>query len=73
MENVTFVEKDQNWQDETTIYWFDVDGESFGVAESGPDATVLDCDGCPVNTQDAKNARLEALKDYVTDELRSEA
>ena len=71
MENVTFVEKDQNWQEQRTNYWFMVDGESYGVCESfDGDVTILDCDGYPVNTQ---GQELDALKDYVTDELRCEA
>lgn len=73
MKNVKFTQKDNNWQDENTIYWFDVDGESYGVCESSyGDISVLDCDGCPVNTQDAKNAHLNDLKYSVTDELRCE-
>jgi len=70
--NATFTEKDQNWQNEQTIYWFDVDGETYGVSESGPHSQILDCDGCPVNTGDAKNQYLEDLKELVTDELRAE-
>lgn len=39
--------KDQNWTDGTTTYWFDVDGETYGVVESEGQRTVVDCDGAP--------------------------
>ena len=48
MSNITYTGKDQNHQNETTTYWFDRDGESFGVAESCGESTLLDCDGAPV-------------------------
>lgn len=71
--NATYISKDQNWQSEQTIYWFDVCGEEYGVSEqAGEEPKVLDCDGCPVNTDDGKNAELACLPDFVTDEMRSE-
>jgi len=41
---------DQNWQEQSTTYWFDVDGESFGLCDKGygGETRLLDCDGCPV-------------------------
>jgi hypothetical protein len=69
---VVFIEKDQNWQNEQTVYWFDVDGETYGVSEQPLDVAVVDCDGCPVNLGDAKNAHLRNLPGLVTDELRSD-
>ncbi|QHJ82615.1 MAG: hypothetical protein [Bacteriophage sp.] len=46
--NATFTTKDQNFNDGTTIYWFEVECESFGVVESEcGNREVVDCDGCP--------------------------
>lgn len=51
MTTETYISKDQNWNDETTTYWFDVDGETYGVVESSypTTKTVVDVDGCPDN------------------------
>ena len=65
----TYSSKDQNWQSESTCYWFDVDGEMYGVVHRGPEVFVVDCDGCPVNIEDAKNAQLKSLSDSVTEEM----
>ncbi|BEO75158.1 MULTISPECIES: hypothetical protein [Serratia] len=45
----TYISKDQNWNDGTTTYWFDVNGETFGVVHGGEswNAKVVDCDGAP--------------------------
>jgi len=64
-----FLTKDQNLADETTVYWFDVDGEEFGVSDCNGEKTVVDCDGCPVNLGDAKNAHIKYLHENVTDEM----
>ena len=71
MNNVKFISKDQNSQDETTNYWFELNGESYAVSESGPDVRLLDCDGCPFNMSDYEPREiLEQL--FVTDEMRSD-
>lgn len=55
-----FTTKDQNYQDETTIYWFEImessstwigQGEIFGVSDCNGELTILDCDGCPVGQE----------------------
>lgn len=66
----TYKGKDQNWQDGTTIYWFDVVGEIFGVAESGSDSIIIHNDGYPASTHDHRYTRLRPLIDLVTDEMR---
>ena len=59
MVTVEYNGKDQNWQDETTIYWFTLDGKDYGtgftfhnsvygVADSNGNTSILDCDGCPM-------------------------
>lgn len=59
---------DQNWQEETTIYWFRYDGEVYGVAESGPTTEYLDADGCPL----PEDGRLPEVMRHcvVTDAIR---
>ena len=71
MHPATYFTKDQNTHDETTIYWFDVDGKEYGVVESGGDSTIIDFDGCTVNVNDQHNVHLPALL-IVTDEMRAE-
>lgn len=55
----TYKSKDQHWQDEATVYWFDMDGETYGIRESGGQSTVLDADGCPMTPGDAITRRVE--------------
>lgn len=49
----TFITKDQNWTDGTTVYWFDIEGETFGVLQEGSDSKVVDCDGNPTTEYSA--------------------
>lgn len=70
--NATYISKDQNYQNEQTIYWFDVDGEQYGVSEQSHSISVVDCDGFPVNTQDGKNAELGCLPCFVNDTMRND-
>lgn len=82
MANATFIEVDQNWQDETTIYWFRLDGEdhgtkvqfedeTFGIAESGGDSRVLDEDGAPLAEGDSQAIAVRNTVS-ITDEFRRE-
>ena len=64
MNSITHTSTDQNWQDETTIYWFNVDGDEYGVADCNGEKTILDSDGSPVNTDDHKNVHLQPLVDH---------
>jgi hypothetical protein len=48
MTTASLINIDQNMQDETTNYWFDVNGESFALSDCNGDVQLLDCDGCPV-------------------------
>ena len=69
MTTVTYLSKDQNWADESTTYWFDIDGETWGVVESCGESSIVDCDGCPDN----QSTEIEsALLGAVTDEMRME-
>lgn len=74
---------DQNWQDQTTIYWFELygeeygtgiefDGETFGIAESDEPSKVLDSDGVPLpECEHTTIAVRNTIK--VTDEMRANA
>jgi|TARA_R110000850_G_C9738590_1_gene444125 hypothetical protein len=71
----TFSAKDQNNQNESTIYWFDVteqgeEDEVYGIVESGSDEPrLLDCDGCPFDLPSAHDLEVvEAC--VVTEEMR---
>lgn len=68
MKTANFIEKDQNWQNETTVYWFELDGETWGVSDCNGERTIVDCDGCTVSMSDAKNAHLTAAL-VITEEM----
>ncbi len=69
MTTATYIEKDQNWMDGNTIYWFDVDGEEFGIVE-GQDEGIVDCDGAPITNEHDRIAVERHC--IVTDEMRAE-
>ena len=77
---IEFKSKDQNWQEESTTYWFELTGEDFGTAcefdaaifgvrESDGESRILDCDGCPMTDGDYEAI---AVKRHciVTDKMR---
>ena len=46
----TYLFKDINLADESVTYWFDIDGETWGVVESScGELSIVDCDGCQGN------------------------
>lgn len=70
-----FLSKDQNWQDGTTIYWFQIEGEVFGVVEGGSEgtSTIVDSEGMPLEGGGYREIAVrKALDGAVTDELRAE-
>ena len=73
-----FISADQNFAEETTIYWFRIEGDSdlagkeFGIAESGTTSTVVDSDGAPLDYSDHDRRRVAAAC-IVTDEIRAKA
>jgi len=68
---MTYLDKDQNWQDETTIYWFDINDEIYGVSDCNGVETIVNCDGYPVNINDRKYVHL--LNNLIiTDGMRRE-
>ncbi|WP_147195988.1 hypothetical protein [Pantoea sp. CCBC3-3-1] len=48
--NATYTSKDENFPDGATVYWFDVDSESYGVViDKDGNSQVVDCDGTPTS------------------------
>lgn len=45
---ITFIQKDQLWNDEQTNYWFSVNDEEYAIADQNGDLKLLDADGVPV-------------------------
>jgi hypothetical protein len=72
MTSATYIGKDQNWQDQTTIYWFEMDGETYGIAETGgEDPQPVDFEGYPIDTNEHE-AHLVLSACIVSDEMRAE-
>lgn len=77
---VTHLETEQLWSDETTRYWFEVSytdegeekTETFALAESGPhhgvDGTLLDSEGHPADNTWYGPAIKEALASKIEKE-----
>ena len=73
MTTLTLVSKDNNFANESTTYWFDVSGETYGVVESCGETSFVDCDGSTISadTVCATDAHIiSALETAVTDEMR---
>lgn len=78
----TYIGKDQNCQNEYTVYWFRLDGvdngtglafdsDVYGVCESGLDRYAADCDNCPIAASDRTS--IAVLRNCtITDEMRGE-
>lgn len=49
---VEFIEKDNIYQNETTNYWFNVDGENYAISDCNGELTLIDRDGCPADVKD---------------------
>ena len=73
-----FTGADQHCQDETTVYWFDVESEDYriepgeyGIADCNGDLTPLDSDGAPIDYNDLLAGAVTAVC-QVTNEIRQE-
>lgn len=71
MTKATYTGKDVNAQDGITIYWFEIEGEVYGVGETEHDVVALDCDGAPIDYNE-NVARMVLDNCIVTDEMRAE-
>lgn len=43
--NITPISIEQDYQNETTRVWFNVDGDEYAIADCNGALTLLDCDG----------------------------
>lgn len=67
---IKFIEKEQRYQNEQTVYWFDTSNGVHGVVhELGVADKVIDVDGCSANLGDAKNAWMGLMIGMVTEEM----
>lgn len=64
--NAKFITKDNHQNDGAVVYWFDVDGETYGVVEGGKESSsnVVDVDSCPSD-------HFTADQFEITDEMRA--
>jgi hypothetical protein len=58
---IKFIEKDQIWQNETTNYWFNVNGKQWAVSDCRGELKLLDHDGYPVEPCNDRENLLELL------------
>ncbi|MGB1893894.1 MAG: hypothetical protein ACPHSD_19645 [Candidatus Latescibacterota bacterium] len=49
---IKFIDKEQDWANETTRYWFNVDGDEYCIADQNDFFTLLDCDMLPLHRDD---------------------
>jgi len=81
---VKFKSDDNNWQEESTTYWFELTGKDYGtqkvfdfdvygVVESGNNETkILNEDGYPMSEGDIETIAVRNSI-FITDEIRKEA
>ena len=78
MLKVNYINKNQDWMNETTAYWFDIDGTdygtektfhigTFGIADCNGHLTVLDVEGYPIQNGYVEMLVLRECK--ITDEM----
>tara|TARA_Y100000782_G_scaffold108494_1_gene132214 strand:+ start:36733 stop:37098 length:366 start_codon:yes stop_codon:yes gene_type:complete len=65
-----YIEKEQDWQNEATRYWFEVDGEEYAVVESGGQSSIIGKNGDDVYDRALESSLKSRL--IVTDEMRAE-
>ena len=70
---MNYLSKDQNWADETTIYWFEEEcsGEIYDIADNNGFIKPLDCDGTPIEGDDYLVNKL-LTECVITEEMRAE-
>ena len=68
---IKFIEKEQDIQNETTRYWFSFAEENFCIADQNGELTLLDCDGMPIedcNDHDGiKNILIPEYEKHILD------
>jgi len=66
---IKFIEKEQDWANFATRYWFDVNGEEYAVVESCGRQTIV-CEGGDHVYNRALEAELKSIL-IVTDKMRA--
>ena len=60
---IEFIEKEQDWQNEATRYWFKVDGEVFGIVDQADEhLKLLDDEGYPIEADASNNTHYELFE-----------
>lgn len=58
-----FLEKDQNWQNQSTTYWFlNQYGEPYGLVDRNGELTLVDYEGHPIHPDSDKDGVKTALE-----------
>lgn len=85
MLTATHIETDQNWKDETTTYWFKIDGVAddhgmtiaadgeYGWADNNGHVSILDADGCPLTDGDGITEAVRSALEKPVSELMQNA
>ena len=58
---IKYIDKEQDWVNETTRYIFDVEGKEYIIADQNGKFTLLDSDGCPTLNSQADKYLFKAL------------
>ena len=69
MKTITYESKDQNYQDETTIYWFNVDGELWGISDTNGERKLVDFENYPYDDSQL----FDELSNMITEEMVQDA
>lgn len=67
--NINFLEKDQIYQNETTNYWFSVNGENYAISDCNGELKLLDSNGCPIESCNDHDGIKEVLMPYYNEHL----
>ena len=63
---IQLIETDQNWQEEATVYWFSVDGVTWGLRDQNGMENLLDSEGYPVDECNALPGLLSLMAEAIT-------
>lgn len=66
---IEFIEKEQDWQNETTRYWFIVDRVKYCIADQNGDLSLLDSCGYPLEGWSEYERIIGALNPHYQDHI----
>ena len=58
---IKFLEKNQVWQNETTEYWFDLDGTVYNMCDNNGRVRLYDSENYPIDLSDTDHDRIYEL------------